>query len=144
VAESILPDPSTPFGERVERHLRDDVVVWLTTVGRDGTPQPNPVWFLWTGEHVLVQNLAEAARVAHIRSRPNVSLNFAGNGRGGDIVVVTGRAEILDEPLTPADAAAYDAKYAEHIRRLGSPDLASFVAAYPVLIRITPTRVRGF
>ena len=36
-------DPSTPFGERVRRRLRDVVVVWLNTVGADGTPQPNPV-----------------------------------------------------------------------------------------------------
>jgi len=43
MAESTLPDPSTAFGERVRRLLRDERVIWITTVGKDGTPQPNPV-----------------------------------------------------------------------------------------------------
>jgi hypothetical protein len=40
---SVLPDPATPFGERVARRLREEAVIWLTTMGADGTPQPNPV-----------------------------------------------------------------------------------------------------
>ena len=44
VTTQVIPDPSTPFGERVQRRLREELLVWLTTVGRDGAPQPNPVW----------------------------------------------------------------------------------------------------
>ncbi len=47
---SVLPDPSTEFGERVARRLRDEVVAWLTLVDGSGTPQPAPVWFLWEGD----------------------------------------------------------------------------------------------
>ncbi len=46
--------PSTPFGARVAQRLREEHLIWLTTVGADGTPQPNPVWFLWDGASVLV------------------------------------------------------------------------------------------
>jgi len=42
---SVLPDPTTPFGERVARRLREEPVIWFTSTSRDGTPQPNPVWF---------------------------------------------------------------------------------------------------
>jgi hypothetical protein len=28
------------YGERVRRRLTDETTIWLTTVGRDGTPQP--------------------------------------------------------------------------------------------------------
>jgi len=42
-----LPDQSTPFGERVARRLRDERLIWFTTVDAKGTPQPTPVWFLW-------------------------------------------------------------------------------------------------
>jgi PPOX class probable F420-dependent enzyme len=66
---AVLPDPSTPFGERVAQRLRDDPVIWLTTVGADGTPQPNPVWFLWDGESFLTYNRADAKRLAQIKRR---------------------------------------------------------------------------
>ena len=51
---SILPPPETPLGEHVARRLRDELIVWLTTVGADGTPHPNPVWFLWDGGDSLL------------------------------------------------------------------------------------------
>jgi hypothetical protein len=36
-------------GERVRRRLTGEMTIWLTTVGRDGTPQPNPVGVGWDG-----------------------------------------------------------------------------------------------
>ncbi len=42
-------DESTEFGARVARHLREDIVVWMTTVTPDGSPLPMPVWFHWDG-----------------------------------------------------------------------------------------------
>ena len=42
MANQVLPDPSTTFGKRVRERLAEEIVVWLTTVGADGTPQPNP------------------------------------------------------------------------------------------------------
>ena len=55
---SQLIDTSTPFGARAERRLREEVIAWLVTVSRSGTPLPVPVWFLWEG----------AARPAHRRA----------------------------------------------------------------------------
>jgi hypothetical protein len=37
------------YGERVRRRLTGGMTIRLTTVGRDGTPQPNLVGFLWDG-----------------------------------------------------------------------------------------------
>ena len=38
-------DTSTAFGARVERRLRDEIVVWPTTVRADQTPEPSPVQY---------------------------------------------------------------------------------------------------
>jgi PPOX class probable F420-dependent enzyme len=137
-----MPPTSTPFGERVARRLRDERIIWLTTVGADGTPQPNPVWFLWDDGTFLIYSLPHAARVANIRRNPRVSLNLDGNGRGGDIIVITGDAHLRpDEP--PADQMpAYVEKYKDYIESsFGTP--ANFAAQYSVPIRVTPTKVRG-
>ena len=143
MASNPLPDPSTPFGRRLRERLRDDLVVWLTTVGDDGTPQPNPVWFWWDDETLLVYNRADAHRLRHVRSRPGVSLNFDSIGQGGDIKVVTGTAELPDGEPPPHEVPEYVAKYGERMAAIGG-SLEGFAAAFPVAMRIRPRRSRGF
>jgi PPOX class probable F420-dependent enzyme len=135
-------DESTDFGARVARHLREDPVVWLTTVTASGHPAPNPVWFLWEEpDTVLVFSLNGAVRERNLRENPNVSLNFAGDGRGGDIVVLNGTAELLDHGLA-TDNPAYVEKYRAMISRIGmDPD--GFAHRYSQPVRITLKRVRG-
>jgi PPOX class probable F420-dependent enzyme len=136
-------DEGTEFGARAARHLRDDRIVWLTTVTPAGVPLPSPVWFLWDGgETVLLFSLAGTARTRNIEANPHVSLNFAGDGSGGDIVVLSGRATI--EPGAPPAhrVQAYVEKYGWGFDRLGvTPE--QFAARYSVPIRIRLTRLRG-
>jgi len=138
---SVLPEGG--FGERVARRLRESKVVWLTTVGRDGTPQPNPVWFLWDGaDSVLVYNRPDAQRLRHLAERPHLSLNLDGNGAGGDIVVLTGAAR-RDDAMPPPDAnEAYLAKYRDDMVRV-SGSLEGFAQEYPVPLVIEVRRIRG-
>lgn len=143
VTNDVLPDPSTPYGQRVRRRLRDEIVVWLTTSGADGTPQPNPVWFLWDGESILAYNRPDAHRLTHVGVRPGVALNFDGNGQGGDIVVITGRAELTRGEPPPHEVPAYVAKYRERMIRV-SGSLEGFSKQYPVAMRVWPLKVRGF
>jgi PPOX class probable F420-dependent enzyme len=135
-------DTKGEFGQRAARRLREDVLAWLTTVDRRGTPQPIPVWFLWDGgTSILVYSRPGTAKLRNIEGNPRVSLHLDGNGRGGDIVVCLGKARVSDDP--PAvEIPDYVAKYAPLIKRnRWSP--ASFAADYSVPLRITITRIRG-
>lgn len=135
--------PGGAFGDRVRTRLRESYVAWLTTVGDDGTPQPNPVWFLWDGaDSILVYNRADAHRLAHIDSRPNIALHLDGNGRGGDIVVLAATARRAPELPAPHENPDYVAKYGEGMTRV-SRGLAQFSADYPVPLRIRIRRIRG-
>jgi PPOX class probable F420-dependent enzyme len=139
-----LPDPSTPFGERVDRRLRDERLIWFTTVDAKGTPQPTPVWFLWDETHstILIYSRADAKRLAHLQQNPRVALNFDGNGRGGDIIVITGEAQLsADDP--PADRLPiYVEKYRDFIARsYETPE--KFASIYSVALRIRPITIRG-
>lgn len=135
-------DESTEFGARVARHLREDVVVWFTTVGPSGAPLPRPVWFLWDGAESALTYSMPGARVDNIAANPRVTLNFDGDGGGGDIVVISGRAA-RDDAAPGADRdTAYLEKYAPHIERIGM-DPESFAARYSVPLRVSFTRVRG-
>ena len=134
-------DEGTEFGARVARHLRDEIVVWLTTVTPRGAPLPMPVWFVWDGAESISMYSQPGARIRNIEANPRVSLNFAGDGRGGDIVVLSGEAAIDHD--APADQDAdYLAKYGEHIARIGmTPD--TFAERYSVPVRIRLGRLRG-
>ena len=139
-----LPDPSTPFGERVARRLREEHLIWLTTVDAKDTPQPTPVWFLWdeTNSTFLIYSLTGAKRLEHVQHNPRVALNFDGNGKGGDIIVITGEAHVsTDDP--PADQLpAFVEKYRDFIARMyKTPEV--FAAKYGVSLRVRPIAIRG-
>jgi PPOX class probable F420-dependent enzyme len=137
-----LVDASSEFGQRVERRLREEKIAWLTTVSPSGTPQPVPVWFLWDGpDSVLIYSRPDTPKLRAIAANPRVSLNFDGNGQGGDIVVASGEASVSDDP--PAhEVPEYVEKYAPLIERnRWTPE--SFAADYSVPIRVHVRRVRG-
>lgn len=139
----MLPDATNPIGQRVRWRLREEVVVWLTTVGRDGTPYPNPVWFWWDDERIVTYNLPTAGRVRHVRERPQVAVNFDGDGTGGDIVVISGIAEIVDGAPPAHELPEYVTKYRERMTRMfGSPE--GFSERYSVPIHVHPRKVRAF
>jgi PPOX class probable F420-dependent enzyme len=136
-------DTSTSFGTRIDKQLAGELVLWLTTVGRSGTPAPNPVWFHWTGEEFLVFSQPDKAKLHNIAANPRVSLNFNATYTGGDVGIVTGTATIDPKGPTAEERAAYDAKYADGMTGL-SMSADDFHRGYPVLIRIRPDRLRGF
>ena len=86
----MIIDESTEFGARVAAHLRDEIVVWMTVVAPKSGPLPMPVWFLWEGGESVLMFSRDGARIRNLEANPLVSLNFAGDGRGGDIVVLSG------------------------------------------------------
>ena len=135
-------DTKSEFGARATRRLREELIYWLVTVAPDGTPQPSPVWALRDGETFLIYSQPDTPKLRNVAARPRVALHLDGDGRGGDIVVVTGEARLAPE-APPADRVPdYVAKYREGMRRIGmTPE--TFARAYSVAIRVTPTGLRG-
>jgi len=136
-------DTSTDFGKRIARQLDDEIVVWLTTVGKTGTPAPTPVWFLWHDGELLISSQRDKAKLRNIAARPQVALNFNATHTGGDVGVISGTAVIDEQPISGEALAAYNAKYADEIAGLGMTT-DGFHQDYSVLIRITPQKLRGF
>jgi PPOX class probable F420-dependent enzyme len=137
-----MPAAGSDLGDRVRRRLEQDRVAWLTSVGADGTPQPNPVWFIVEGEEILVWNAVGAHRLTHLRSRPRVALNFNSTRSGGDILVITGEAHFDATAPLPHEVPAYVEKYGADMKSI-SGSLEAFSEAYPHLLRIRPKGVRA-
>lgn len=135
-------DEGTEFGARVARHLREEIVVWMTTVTPSGAPLPMPVWFVWDGADSVLMFSQDGARIRNIEANPRVTLNFGGDGHGGDIVVLSGRAAVERDTPPADDVPEYLAKYDERIARLGMTP-AVFAGEYHVPVRIRLTKLRG-
>ncbi len=135
-------DIKSEFGRRVTRRLRDDRIIWLTTVSREGTPQPRPVWFLWNGESFLIYSRPNTAKFRHIQHNPSVALNLDGDGLGGDIVVFTGQAEIETSASGADHDSEYIQKYTTGLERIGMT-AEQFAASYSVALRVIPKHLRG-
>lgn len=122
------------------RRLREDVAAWFTTVAADGTPQPNPIWFLWEGgEELLIYNRPTAARLRHLAARPRASLHLESEN-GGNIAVLVGSARVTDEP-PPHEVPAYVDKYRERMLRVAG-SLEEFSRRYRVALRFRPDKLR--
>jgi PPOX class probable F420-dependent enzyme len=136
-------DLSTDFGAGVDRRLKDEIIIWLTTVRPNGVPEPSPVWFYWDGSTCLIYSQPGKTKLKAIAANPNVALNFNTTATGGDVVVFTGEAQV-DPAAPPAHLMPeYLAKYLAPIADIGmTPE--SFAKGYSVAIRVTPTKVRGF
>lgn len=127
----------------VARRLQEEEVIWLTTVQANGTPQPNPVWFLWQNNSFLIFTTPQAKRLKHIAQNPQVALNFNSSADGNQVMVVTGRATVDEPPAGEDEWLAYLAKYAAGIQQLNmTPEI--FRHSFSVAIRLTAGKMRGF
>ncbi|WP_328392890.1 TIGR03667 family PPOX class F420-dependent oxidoreductase [Nocardia sp. NBC_00416] len=137
-----LIDTTTEFGAHIAERLEREQIVWLSTVGPSGTPQPNPVWFHWHDGAFLVFSQPDRPKLRNIARNPRVALHFDSNGAGGDIVVFGGAARI-EMSVGPDEVTAYLDKYEEGLAGLSMTG-DQFRAEYSVPIRVVPDRVRGF
>jgi PPOX class probable F420-dependent enzyme len=135
-------DLTTQFGARAARRLDEEIIIWLTTVRADGTPQPSPVWFLRSDQTLLIYSEPNTPKLRNIAQNPKVALNFDGDGRGGNVVIFSGEAHVDPQAPSAAQVAAYVKKYGEHIARIKrTPE--SFAQAYSVAVRVALLGVRG-
>ncbi|MFI6215381.1 TIGR03667 family PPOX class F420-dependent oxidoreductase [Nocardia brasiliensis] len=136
-------DPGTDFGARVAERLGTEQVIWLTTVGATGTPQPNPVWFQWRDDEFLLFSKPDQAKLRNLVRNPRVALHLNSTPHGGDVVVFTGTARIDENAPSAAEVAAFTTKYRDGLADL-SMSAEQFYAEYSAVVRIRPDRLRGF
>ena len=136
-------DFSSRFGRHANRRLRQEKVIWLTTVDSQNAPQARPVWFHWDGQTMLIFSERNKAKVRHIARNPQVGLNLNTDEEGGDVLVLAGDALILDEPPSQSRVRTYLRKYKKGIEDLGMT-VAEFRNSYVTPVLVTPRSMRGF
>ncbi|ORW94702.1 F420-dependent oxidoreductase [Mycobacterium sp. IEC1808] len=129
---------SVELTQEVSDRLTSDQYGWLTTVAKSGQPVPRLIWFYFDGAKLTVYSTPQAAKVAHVKAHPEVSLNLDSDGNGGGIIVIGGIAEVDATDVDCRDDAPYWAKYEELAAKFG---LTEAMATYSTRLKITPTKV---
>ncbi|QQQ78269.1 PPOX class F420-dependent oxidoreductase [Saccharothrix sp. 6-C] len=65
---SVIPDSHRDLLER-------PLYTHLATVRPDGTPQVNPMWFTWDGEHVRFTSTTRRQKHRNVALRPEIALS---------------------------------------------------------------------
>jgi PPOX class probable F420-dependent enzyme len=94
-------DLTSKFGRKVKRHLKNEKVIWLTTVGSDLTPQLRPVWFIWEDNSFLIFSQPHAHKIRHLAAHSKFSLANYVSSLPSLQRKRTSRITILDSELDP-------------------------------------------
>jgi len=139
-----MPDTKKKLESKARKLVKQEYVIWLTTVDSTNTPQPRPVWFIWDKDSFLIFSQPNAHKVAHIKRNSFVSLHFNTDETGDEDVVVYSGIASIDAMVKPAHKlSAYFRKYKTGIQKIGmTPE--QFSADYSVAIRIKPSSLRGW
>ena len=133
-------DLSRSRDAHIERRLRSEPIIWLSSVRPDGRPHLVPVWFLWDGSSFLIFSQPNAQKVRNLRRSPQVMVALEATDEGEDVAIFEGEATLLDDPTITPLLPAYVEKYAALLRRIKS-DPATMAASYTQAIRVIPTRL---
>src|SRR6266704_2908532 len=113
----------------IDKRLRAELMMWLSTVRPDGRPHLVPVWFLWDGETILIFSQPNQQKLRNLQHNP-------------DVVMIAGKAELLNDPGMSTALPAYAEKYKERLELYGWSG-ESMAQDYSQAIRITPTKFFG-
>lgn len=124
---------------RVDRLLRTEPVVWLSTVRPDGWPHVVPIWFWWDGTSVLIASKPHARKIANLKIRPECMLALGDAEADFDVALIEARADVAEMSTRALLETGLYAKYSARMVAIGL-GAAEFASTYSLVLRLTPTR----
>jgi PPOX class probable F420-dependent enzyme len=70
----------------------------IATIGADGSPQSNPVWFEWEGGRLLFSTIKSRAKYRNLTARPAVAVSILDPDEPYRCLELRGVAEIDEDP----------------------------------------------
>lgn len=86
---SLIPD-------RFRDLLDAPILAHLATIGPDGAPQNNPVWFAWCDGRLTIGMEATAQKVRNLRRDPRLSVSLVDPDNPGRYLEIRGRVIEFD------------------------------------------------
>ena len=143
IASIIQPQVPDGRSSSTDSALRDDPVVWLSSIQPDGRPHLVPVWFHWDGEQIVAFSKPHARKVENLRDDPRVMLAVGTPGPQFEVELIEATAELPDRPAAEVMPEGFGPKYRELLHRAGLT-VQRFAEVYSQPIVLRPTRFLGY
>jgi PPOX class probable F420-dependent enzyme len=79
--------------------LSSTALAHVATIGPDGLPQNNPVWFGWDGTHVLFSQTTARQKYRNVKANPAVALSIVDEANAYRYLELRGTVvDIVDDP----------------------------------------------
>jgi PPOX class probable F420-dependent enzyme len=88
--------PRLPVPGSFDEILDSVALVHLATIGPDGRPQVNPIWFVREGEHILFSVKDGAQKLLNIQRDPHIALSFSDLENPGRYLELRGAVVSID------------------------------------------------
>jgi PPOX class probable F420-dependent enzyme len=105
---SVIPDSHLDLLER-------PLYAHLATIRPDGTPQVNPMWFLWDGEHLFFTNTKTRYKYRNVTVNPEVAISIVDPEHPYRYLEVRGTVDRIDADPTGAFFLTLAERYGMHL-----------------------------
>ena len=96
---------------RLARFLAPPRIAVVATIGRDGTPQLTPNWYVYSGGRLLVSTTKQRVKYRNLARDGRIALCVCSEPMAEEYVTVRGRAEIRDDDSIWPDTRAIVERY---------------------------------
>jgi PPOX class probable F420-dependent enzyme len=79
--------------------LHKNAYAHIATIGPDGSPQSNPVWFEWDGGCLLFSTIKSRAKYKNLKARPEVAVSILDPDEPYRCLELRGVAKIDEDPV---------------------------------------------
>ena len=76
--------------------LAQPALAHVATVGPNGEPQNNPVWFGWDGEHLMFSQTTARQKYRNVQDEPRVALSIVDVNNPYRYLEIRGKVERID------------------------------------------------
>ena len=115
--------------------LDSTALAHVATIGPDGAPQNNPVWFGWDGTHVLFSQTTGRQKYRNLVANPQVALSIVDNANPYRYLEIRGT---VDEIVDDAGNAFIDSMAQKYINQPQYPWHQP--GDHRVIVKVAPTK----
>ena len=124
--------PKGPIPATFHDLLESTAFAFVSTLGKSGEPQVNPIWFLWDGEHILLSLMEGKQKYLNLERDPRIAIAIAHPSDPYRYLEVRGRVASIALDKGNVVFEAISIKYTGSTFNLEPPDTRRYVATVEV------------
>jgi PPOX class probable F420-dependent enzyme len=124
--------PKGPIPTSFHDLLNSTAFAFVSTLGKSGEPQVNPIWFLWDGERILLSLIDGKQKYVNLQRDGRIAVAIAHPKDPYRYLEVRGRVDRIEPDRGDEVFKAISTKYTGSPFSLEPPDTRRFVAAITV------------